>query len=79
MLDYAENYPKTIILYHTSNMILYGDMDEAYLVPLEYRSLIAGNFYLNNYPAPTDTPKPKLNSTILTILQTLKNVVASAA
>ena len=36
-------------------------------------------FYLSDHPPPTDTPKSKLNGLILTVCQTLKNGVASAA
>ena len=60
-------------------MILRGDTDSAYLVLPKARSCITGHFYLSDHPPPTDTPKPKLNGPILTVCQTLKNVVASAA
>ena len=60
-------------------MIIHGDTDAAYLVLPKARSRIAGHFYLSNHPPPTDTPKPKLNGLILTVCQTLKNIVASAA
>ena len=60
-------------------MILNGDTDSAYLVLPKARSRIAGHFYLSDEPPPTDTPKLKLKSPILTFFQTLKIVVASAA
>ena len=54
-------------------------MDAAYLVLLKARSRITGHFYLSDHPPPTDTLKPKLNGPILTVCQTLKNVMDSAA
>ena len=60
-------------------MILHGGTDAAFLALPKYRGLITGHFYLSDHPPTTDMPKQKLNGAILTICQTLKNVVASAA
>ena len=60
-------------------MILHDYTDYAYLVPPKSRSRIADHMYLKNNPPPTNTPKPKLNSPILTVCQTLKNLVVSVA
>ena len=79
LLDYASAYPNNPIRYHASDMILHVDTDVAYLVLTKSRSLIAIHLYLRNLPPTNDTPKPKLNSPIITICQTLKNVVASSA
>ena len=55
-LNYASTYPNAAIRYHSSEVILHGDMDAAYLVLPKSFSLIAGHFYLSDYPPPTDTP-----------------------
>ena len=78
LLDYEETFPNAAIRYHTINMILHGDTDSAYLVLTKSCSRIDGHFYLSDHPPPTDTPKPKLNSPILTVFQTLKKLVDSA-
>ena len=79
LLDYAAIYHKAVIQYHARDMIPHGDTDSAYLVLPKACSRIAGHSYIGDHPPPTDTPKPKLNGPILTVCQTLKNVVASAA
>ena len=79
LLDYVETYPNSTIWYHASDMILHDYTDYAYLVPPKSRSRIADHMYLKNNPPPTNTPKPKLNSPILTVCQTLKNLVVSVA
>ena len=79
LLYYAETYSNSVIRYHASDMILHGDTDAAYLVLTKSCSFIADHFYLSDHPPPTDTPKPKLNGLVLTVFQTLKNLVASAA
>ena len=79
LLDYASTNPNNAIRYHASDMILYVETNVAYLVLPKSRSRIAIHFYLGNIPPTNDTPKPKLNSPILTICQTLKNAVASSA
>ena len=68
LLYYEATYPKAVICYNASKMILHGDTDASYLVLPKSCSRIAGNFYLIDHPPPTYTPKPKL-----------KNVVASTA
>ena len=60
-------------------MILHGDTDAAYLVLPKSYSRIAGHFYLSDRLPTTNTPKPKLNGPILTVYQTLNNVVDSEA
>ena len=60
-------------------MIIHGDTDASYLVLPKDRSRIAGYLFLRNHPPPTDTPKPKLNGPILTVCQTINNVVALEA
>ena len=79
LLDYAATYPNPVIRYHARNIILHGDTSDAYLFLPKVCSRIAGHVYIRDHPPPTHTPKPKLNSPILTVLQTLKNVVASAS
>ena len=62
-------------------MILYVDLDAAYLVLPKARSRIAGHFYLGNQP-PQPPALPNMNSTngpILTVCKRLRNVVSSAA
>ena len=59
-------------------MILNGDTNAAHLVLPKARIHIAGHFYIRDRPQTTNTPKPKLNGTILTVFQTLNNVVASS-
>ena len=58
--------------------ILHGDTDADCLVFPKYRIRIPGHFYLRYHLSPTDTPRPKLNVPILTVLQTQKNLVASS-
>ena len=77
LLDYATTYPNDVIQYHESEMILHVDTNAAYLVIPKARIRITGKIYLINWPPSNLTPKPKLNGPILTILQTLKYVVAS--
>ena len=60
-------------------MILHGDTDSTYLVLPKIRSRVVGHFYLSYLPPTNNTPKKKLNSPILYICQTLKDVVASEA
>ena len=79
LLEYAATHPNAVIWYHASDMILHVDTDAAYLVLPKACSHIAGHFYLSNRLPTNDTPKQKLNGPILTIFQTLKNVVASAS
>ena len=78
-LYYVATYPNAIIWYHTSDMIQHVDTDAAYLVLPKSRSRISVHLYLLNRLPTNDMPKPKLNGPILTICQTLKNVVASSA
>ena len=72
LIDYAVTYPNAVIRYHSSDMIIHGDTDAAYLVLSKARNRIACHFHLRNHPPPLDTPKPKLNGHILTVCQTLK-------
>ena len=71
LIDNAETYSNTVIQYQESYMIMHGDIDAAYLVLPKYHSRIAGHLYLIYHP-PNTTPKPKLNSPIITVCQTLK-------
>ena len=60
-------------------MIMHFDTDAAYLVFTEARSRISCHFYPSDCLPTNDTPNPKINVPIITICQTLKHVVASAA
>ena len=79
LLGYASINLDAIIQYHKIEMILHGDTNDAYLLLPKSCSTIAGHFYLSDRPPTTGTPKPKRNGPILTVCQTLKNVLASSA
>ena len=48
LMDYAHTHPDAKIRYHTSDMQLYIDSDDAYLVLPKARSRGAGHFYFSN-------------------------------
>ena len=80
LLDYAATYPNYSIQYHASDMILHINTYAAYAVLPKSCSRISGRFYLiSNFLPTNDMAKSKLNGPILTICQTLKTFVASAA
>ena len=79
LLYYAATYLNTAIRCNTSDMILHDDTDNTYLILPKARFQITGYFYLRDRPPTNSTTKPKLNGYILTICQSLKYVVASAA
>ena len=79
-MDYAHTYPNATIQYHASDMCLYIDSDEAYLVQPQARRRVAGNFYLSEkIPLETPTPNPTPNGPILTECRTVRNVMSSDA
>ena len=47
-MDYVATYPTTCIPYHSSNMILNVDSDDAYLVSSKVQSRVADYFQLNS-------------------------------
>ena len=62
-----------------SDIIMHVDTDAPYLVLPKSHSRIAGHFHPIISPPNSGMPNPKLNSPILTIYQTLKNVVTSSS
>jgi hypothetical protein len=79
ILDYAATHPVAKIRYYASDMILKADTDAAYLVLPKARSRVAGHYYLSNLQSDYGKGDPQKNGPILTIVQSLKNVVSSAA
>ena len=76
LLDYADTYPNTFIIFYVSDVVLHIDSDVAYLVRPNVRSRLASYFYLDNI---TPNGLPQLNGSILVEYKTLKHVVVSAA
>ena len=74
-MDYLHTLPDTVVRFHASNMILYIELDAAYLVLPKAHSRVASIFYLSNATA----GRPPLNSAIKFICKTLQNVVSSTA
>ena len=55
LLDYAHTYPKSVLCYRASNMILTVESDAAYLVLPNAKSRIAGYSYLSEDTRSNDT------------------------
>jgi len=78
LLDYCATHPKGKIHFRASQMILHVDTDATYLVLPKARSMIAGYYYLAQYPTTDAIPKPTLNGTIHVECKTLKHVASAA-
>ena len=78
LLDYAAACRNIVIQCHASDMILHVNNYASYVVFPKARSRISGHLYLSDCQPTNNTPKPKLNSPILIIFQTIKHVLASA-
>eukprot|EP00957_Ditylum_brightwellii_P143113 10904410-Ditylum_brightwellii.AAC.1 len=73
LLDYCASHPDTVIWYCPSNMILKVHSDASYLSEPKVHNRAGGYFYLGNQ-------QPQhMNGPILVLLQTLRNIMASAA
>jgi hypothetical protein len=81
LLDYAATYPLAIIRYHASGMALNTNTYAAYYLVLpNAQSRYAGNYILSDTPPPPpEIPNPKPNGAILTVYETIHNVMTSAA
>ena len=66
-------YPNNGITYQSSNMILDGHSDAAYLNVSKYFIQAGSHIFLSK-----DDPVPRLNGSILTISQTIESVMSSA-
>ncbi len=73
-LDYVATYPDAIITYQASNMVLAGHSNASYLSETNARSQAGGHFFMSNNNA-----LPPNNGAVLTIAQTIKAVMSSAA
>ena len=49
IMDYAHYFLSAVICYHSSDMRLHIDSNEAYLVTTNARNYRVGNFYLSNH------------------------------
>ena len=74
-MDYFHTHPDAVVRYQASDMILYIELDAAYLVLSKSRSHVASIFYLSN----ATTARPPLNGAIQVICKNLQNVVSSVA
>ena len=74
LLDYVTTYPNDGILYRKSYMILASHADAGFLNESRARSRSGTHTFLSE-----NEPKPKLNGPVLTIVQIIKTVMASAA
>ena len=79
LLDYLNTHPKARIRFYKSDMILYVDSDEAYLVAEKAKSRIAGYYYCSNKTNKNFTKNPPLNGPIHIECKLLRHVVTSAA
>jgi hypothetical protein len=79
LLDYAATHPVAKIRYYASAMILKADTDAAYLVLPKARIRVAGHYYLSNLQPDYHKGDPQTNGPLLTMVQSLKTVVSSAA
>ena len=75
LMDYLHTHPDAVVRLHASKMILYIELDTAYLVLPKEHSCFASIFYLSN----ANAGRPPLNGAIQVICKTLQNVVSSAA
>ena len=74
IFDCLTIYPNNSITYRSSNMILAGHADAAYLNVRKSRSRAGAHIMLSE-----DVPIPLHNSLVLTITQIIKNVMSSAS
>ena len=74
LLDYVSTYPDDDILFRNSDTILAAHTDAGFLNKPISRSRAGAYIFLSE-----NEPKPKLNVPVLTILQTIKTVMESAA
>ena len=74
LLDYLATYPDNGITYRTSDMILAGHADAAYLNVSQARSHAGSHIILSE-----NVPIPLRNGPVLTIAQIIKNVMSSAS
>ena len=73
-LEYVATYPNDGILFRKSDMILARHADAEFLNESRAISRAGAHIFLSE-----NEPKPKLNGPILTIVQIIKTVMASAA
>ena len=74
-LDYCATNPDALIVYYTSDMIIRGDTDTAYLVALKKRSRNTAYIFMGN----KDRNNQIINGPIIVIAKILKMVVVPAA
>ena len=73
LLDYLATHPNHTLRYNASDMTLYIDSDEAYLVEPKGKSRAAGYFYLSTHY------NPKLNGPMYCLCTLIKAVMLSVA
>jgi hypothetical protein len=74
LLGYVATYPNDGIVYRASNMILCAHSDAGFLNELQSRSQAGAHIFLLE-----DVPYPCFNGAVLSIVQIIKFVMASAA
>ena len=77
-MDYVNTFPKPMVIYYASDMILYIDSDAVYLVADKARSKVSGFYYCSNKD-PKQCPNPPINGPIWIECKMLRHVVTSAA
>ena len=77
LLNYAATFPRAVVRFHASDMVLHVHSDASYLSAAKARSRVGGHYFLSN--ASLDPAISKPNGAIHVIAKILKNVMGSAA